>query len=208
MQQINLYLPEYRPNREPLRTHHMLWGLLAFFVLLCLASVLGAMGNTQAAKEMEARRSEVQHLEQQLAQFSRQAPPDQSEQLNLRIRELEDEVQRRRDIARAINAEAPGQQSGFSAQLTSMARVSSEQLSLDIFSLQNGGRFVELGGFARTAEEVPAYLQRLLSEASFQHTGFGVIKLEIPDNASRVRFDIRKAPTPATNSNQRNGGAR
>lgn len=208
MQQINLYLPEYRPNREPLRTHHMLWGLLAFFVLLCLASVLGAMGNTQAAKEMEARRSEVQHLEQQLAQFSRQAPPDQSEQLNLRIRELEDEVQRRRDIARAINAEAPGQQSGFSAQLTSMARVSSEQLSLDIFSLQNGGRFVELGGFARTAEEVPAYLQRLLNEASFQHTGFGVIKLEIPDNASRVRFDIRKAPTPATNSNQRNGGAR
>jgi Tfp pilus assembly protein PilN len=193
MQQINLYLPEFRPNREPLRTHHMLWGALAFFVLLCLASVLGNLRTDKLANEIQAKRAQTQQLEQQLTHLRMQVPPDRSEQLHLRIQELEDELQRRNDIAQAINTEAPGQQNGFSGQLTSLARASSEQLSLAQFSLQSGGRFVELSGVARSAEEVPAYLQRLLGEDSFANTRFGVIRLDTSDNGQLVKFDIRKA---------------
>ncbi len=197
MQQVNLYLPEFRPNREPLRSHHMLWGAVVLLVLLCLYSVYDFRRNSQLRDEISHRNQEILTLEQQLTQLATLVPQDQGDKLRQDIENLEDELQRRREIAQGIGNESQGQTPGFSAQLIALARQSTDNLSLSAFSLQRGGRFVEMQGLARNPEDVPAYLQRLRNDTGFEQTGFGALRVEKSSASGPLSFDVsRQAGEP------------
>ena len=58
MQQINLYIAEFRPNREPLRSLHLLYGALFFILVLGCYSLWSwqqiAAKNEEMIKEQES----------------------------------------------------------------------------------------------------------------------------------------------------------
>jgi type II secretory pathway component PulM len=88
MQQINLYLPEFQPNREPLRSVQMLWGLGLFVVLLMIVSALSANANRERELALEQSRAQLQQLKEQITQLEQQRPRNNLAELDGQIVQL------------------------------------------------------------------------------------------------------------------------
>jgi hypothetical protein len=201
MQQINLYLPEFRPNREPLRTIHMLWAALALMVVLILLSGYSSHRNSLLREQVAAEQAGVQAAQAQLQQLAVQQPPNQRAQLDADIQRLQAERDRRLTILLVIANQDLGNYTGFSAHLQALARQSLETLALTRFSLQNGARYIEFSGQARTANQVPLYLQRLRSEPSFMQTGFGTINVKRGATAGApLSFSVTRAESDTSSA--------
>lgn len=200
MQQINLYLPEFRPNRDPLRSVHMLWGSVVLTVLLIFFSVYSSYHNAQLRQQIAAEQEALQAAQQQLQKLALQQPQNLRAQLDQEVLQLQTERKRRELLLTLISRQDLGNTSGFSAQLQTLARQSLESIALERFSLQQGGSYVELSGTTHSADQVPVYIQRLRSESSFAKVGFGVLRVERPENKTApLRFSFFK-PQPQDNA--------
>lgn len=186
MQQINLYLPEFQPNREPLRSIHMLWGMAVFVVLLIATSVFSAQHNREREQEINQSRLQLEQLKAQVAQLEQQRPISNLAELDAQSLRLTQELNRREQILHVIANKNLGNNSGFSAHLQALGRQSLDTLSLEVFSLLEGGNYLEFAGKARAVDQVPLYLQRLRTEAAFAQTAFGVLLAEPQKDATGV----------------------
>ncbi len=201
MQQINLYLPEFQPNREPLRGIHMLWGLGIFTLLLVLISVFSASANRERAQTLQDSRAQLEQLKTKVAQLEQQRPHDNLAELDEKILQLGQELDRREQIFTIIANKNLGNNIGFSAHLQALGRQSLDTLSLSVFSIQRGGNYVEFAGKAQSADQIPLYIQRLRTEPVFAQTAFGVLNLEPMKNRGGV-FEFSLAKQTAEPANE------
>jgi len=193
MQQINLYLPEFQPNREPLRSIHMLWGLAVFIGLLLLTTYLSAQDNRKFADRLEKSRTHLEQLKSQVAQLDQQRPQSNLAELDAHSLRLTQELSRREQIFEVIANKNIGNNTGFSAHLQALGRQSLDTLSLDAFSLLAGGNYLEFAGKTRSVDQVPLYIQRLRSETVFAHSAFGVLHAQPQkENKSIFEFSLAK----------------
>lgn len=200
MQQINLYLPEFQPNREPLRSMQMLWGLGVFIVLLIIVSMFSASGNRERAQALEESRAQLEQLRMQVLQLEQQRPHNNLAELDAQIVQLTQELDRREQIFSIIVNKNLGNNTGFSAHLQALGRQSLTTLSLSVFSLQRGGNYVEFAGTARAADQIPLYIQRLRGEPVFASSAFGVLNLGPEKNNQGVfAFSLAKQSTELAN---------
>jgi hypothetical protein len=181
MQQINLYLPEFRPNREPLRAIHMLWGALALLILLIGFSVYSNHQHGLLQQQLLAEQKAQETMQAQLKVLSAQKPAQASADLDIKITQL-------------ISSQDLGNDKGFSAQLNALAQASLNTISVQSFSLQRGGKYAELTGLTRSADQIPFYLQRLRKDPSFSEVGFGVLNIERDkEQGGLLKFSLAKA---------------
>lgn len=193
MQQINLYLPEFQPNREPLRSVQMLWGLGLFIVLLMIVSALSVNANRERELALEQSRAQLQQLKEQFAQLEQQRPRNNLAELDAQILALTQELDRRGQIFNIIANKNLGNNAGFSAHLQALGRQSLDTISLSVFSLQQGGNYAEFAGTTRAADQIPLYIQRLRSEAVFTQAAFGVLNIEpVQNNQGLFDFSLAK----------------
>lgn len=192
MQQINLYLPEFQPNREPLRAVQMLWGSGIFILLLGIVSLLSASANRERAEALEASRAQLDQLKITVVQLEQQRPRNNLAELDAQIVQLTLERDRREQILTIIANKNLGNNSGFSAYLQALGRQSLDTISLAVFSLQRGGNYIEFAGQAQSAEQIPLYIQRLRAEPIFARSAFGVLNLAPVKNNQGV-FDFSLA---------------
>lgn len=193
MQQINLYLPEFQPNREPLRSVQMLWGLGLFIVLLMIVSALSVNANRERELALEQSRAQLQQLKEQIAQLEQQRPRNNLAELDGQIVQLTQELDRRGQIFNIIANKNLGNNAGFSAHLRALGRQSLDTISLSVFSLQQGGNYAEFAGTTRAADQIPLYIQRLRSEAVFTQAAFGVLNIEpVQNNQGLFDFSLAK----------------
>jgi Tfp pilus assembly protein PilN len=192
MQQINLYLPEFRPNREPLRSVHMVWGGLALIVLLIVFSVYSAYKNDQLEVQLATEKQAMESLQQEVQKLSAQQASIQPVQLDTVINRLQGEITRRKQILALISNQDFGNTHGFSTQLEGLARQSLESLALESFSLQLGGGYVEMAGKTHQPDQIPLYLQRLRSEQGFANARFGVLNVERNSVGAAWNFQVAK----------------
>lgn len=193
MQQINLYLPEFQPNREPLRSIHMLWGLGIFVAVLIATSYFSAQGNRTRISEIAQRQLQFEQLKLQLAQLEQQRPISNLAELDAQSLQLVQELSRREQIYQVIANKNLGNNSGFSAHLQALGRQSLDTLSLEAFSLLAGGNYLEFAGKASAVDQIPLYVQRLRSEAVFSQSAFGVLNAEPQVDESGVfTFSLAK----------------
>ena len=178
MQQINLYLPEFQPRREPLQALHILARGRRCIGADDIANTLRQLAKQRHRGKLAAQQSELQQLETQAQALRAARPKSQKLKYDRELDRLTKEVSRRERIERLIADQNLGNASGFSAQLEAMARQHITDLSLERFDLKRGGSYVELSGWTRNAETVPLYLQRLRDESSFESVGFGVLSIE------------------------------
>ena len=193
MQQINLYLPEFQPNREPLRSIQMLWGLGVCILLLIIVSVLSANANRERVRALEQSRTQLEQLKAQVTQLEQQRPRNNLAELDAQIVQLTQELDRRGQIFNIIANKNLGNNSGFSAHLQALGRQSLDTVSLSVFSLQQGGNYAEFAGTTRAADQIPLYLQRLRTEPVFAQSAFGVLNLEpVKNNQGLFDFSLAK----------------
>lgn len=205
MQQINLYLPEFHPRREPLSARHMGAAVLAALIIMVLWSLWSASRTGQLESQLEAERAELQSVQAQVQELTARLPARRGDTVEEQVARLRDEVRRREQILRLITRQNLGNAEGFSRQLQTLARQSMEDLALERISLLSGGNYAELSGRVRQPELVPVYLQRLRSEQSFARVGFGVLNVarEPDDRGPGLTFSVRRADRES--SGQRSG---
>lgn len=189
MQQINLYLPEFQPNREPLRSVHMLWGMAVLIIVLAIASILSAKENRSRELALEQSRAQLEQLKTQLIQLEQQRPNVNLADLDAQILRLEKELERRTQIFTIIANKNIGNNTGFSEHLKAMGRQSLNTISLSAFSLEQGGNYTEFLGKTQAADQIPLYIQNLRGESAFSQTAFGVLHIE-PNKTNQAIFDF------------------
>lgn len=177
MQQVNLYLPEFQPKRDPLNLAQVLGILAVGTALVALASFGGAQTNAELEKELQAQRARLAQVTEEVETLRAQAGRNNQTSLEERRAKLRTEVTRRERILQLIERQNLGNAEGFSGQLEALARQSRKDLSLAEFSLKQGGNYVEMRGRVASAQRLPEYLQRLRQEPSFAQVGLGVIDL-------------------------------
>lgn len=206
MQQINLYLPEFRPNREPLRAIHMLWASVVVLVMLLGFSVYSNHQHGQLQAQLLVEQKAQETMQAQLKVLSAQKPAQASADLDVKITQLQKNVQRHQQILAMISNQDLGNDKGFSAQLDALAQASLNTISIESFSLQRGGKYAELTGLTRSADQIPFYLQRLRKDPSFAEVGFGVLNIERDsEQGGLLKFSLAKAKE---NKNASSGGDR
>jgi len=194
MQQINLYLPEFRPNREPLRAIHILGCSLVFLVLLVGFSFYSNHQQVLLQQQLEQEQANKKVLEAQLQLLSAKKPVQVSAELDAKIIQLQNNLQRHQQILSMISHQDLGNDKGFSAQLNALGQASLNTISVESFSLQRGGKYAELYGLTRSADQIPLYIQRLRRDASFADVGFGVLNIERDQQQSGLlKFSLAKA---------------
>ncbi len=205
MQQINLYLPEFHPRREPLNARHMGAAVLAALVVMVLWSLWSASHTDRLESQLDTERGELQSVQAQVQELTARLPARRGDSVEEQVARLRDEVRRREQILRLITRQNLGNAEGFSRQLQTLARQSMEDLALERISLLSGGNYAELSGRVRQPELVPVYLQRLRSEQSFARVGFGVLNVarEPDDRGPGLTFSVQRADRES--SGQRSG---
>lgn len=193
MQQINLYLPEFQPNREPLRTIHMLWAGLVLIILLILFSIYSNHQYKLLEQQLAGEKAAQQNMLTQLQAISAKKPAQTSAQLDAKIAQLQKNLQRHIQILSMISHQDLGNDKGFSAQVSALGQASLNTISIDSFSLQRGGKYAELKGLTRSADQIPLYLQRLRKDPAFAEVGFGVLAIERDTQSGLLKFDLAKA---------------
>ncbi|MFO1388081.1 MSHA biogenesis protein MshI [Cellvibrio sp.] len=193
MQQINLYLPEFRPNREPVRAIHMLWAGLAFIVLLIAFSIYSNHQYKLLEQQLTDEKAAQHNMLAQLQAIAARKPAQTSAQLDAKIAQLQKNLQRHNQILSMISHQDLGNDKGFSAQVGALGQASLNTMSLESFSLQKGGKYAELKGLTRTADQIPLYLQRLRKDPAFSEVGFGVLTMERDIQTGLLKFSLAKA---------------
>jgi hypothetical protein len=196
MQQINLYQAEFQPNREPLRSIHMLWGLGLFVVLLLGVTLFSVGVNRERQQQLVDGQAKLELLKAQVMQLEQQRPKNNLAELDAQVLQLRQELERRNQIFNIIANKNMGNSSGFSAYLQAFGRQSLDTVSLLAFSLQQGGHYAEFAGRTRSADQVPLYVQRLRTETVFADSAFGVLNVAPVQNSQGV-FDFSLAKPSA-----------
>lgn len=201
MQQINLYLPEYRPNREPLRAIHMLWCGLIFLALLIGVSLYTHRQQEVLQQQLAAEQKNQATMQAQLTILNAKPPAQASAELDVKIIQLQKSVQRHQQILSMIANQNLGNDQGFSQQLNALAQASLSTLAIEHFSLLHGGKYAEISGVVRSADQIPLYLQRLRKDSSFTDVGFGVLTItRDPAQAGLLKFSLAKANNDKSSS--------
>jgi Tfp pilus assembly protein PilN len=207
MQQINLYLREFQPSREPLRAIHMAWGALIFLVLLVIWTVFDSHNIKQSEQKLAQEQLELQSLQAQTQALESQRPAQGSLELDGKIADLQKNILRHKKILSMISHQELGNDKGFSMQLKAMGDAALNTLSINSFSLQRGGRYVELAGVARSADQIPLYLQKLRASPSFKDVSFGVLRVERDSQQSGIVNFSLENPKAAATKNSASGVA-
>lgn len=177
MQQINLYLPEFQPNREPLRAVHMLWGALALLLLLLIGTYISNNSNKQLVAQVETQKAQLDQLKKQSEELTRSQPQANMASLDAEVMALRADLERRERLVGIVSNTNLGNSTGFSGHLRAMSHQAIDTIALDAFSLSRGGNYVEFIGKATAGDQIPLYVQRLRSEASFAKVAFGVLHI-------------------------------
>jgi hypothetical protein len=202
MQQINLYHLEFRPSRVILRSQHMLWLSLVFLGILLTYSFFTQYQLSVVEQQVLGEQRAQAELKVQLQRLSDHKPPlEASQQLEGQIVQLQKRLQHHQQILNMIAHQDLGNDLGFSAQVNALGQAALDTIALESFSLWRAGKYAELSGQTRSADQVPLYLQRLREDPSFSQVGFGVLKLAPDPQASGLlKFSLAQAAVAGAGS--------
>lgn len=167
IQQVNLYLPEFRPSREFINAIRVLQlGGFVIFVMAVMwannflkASTLRSdIQSTQS--QLTAQTEITNQLQQNLAR--RASDPALVVELN----EREQGLAESREMLEFLRGSNLGNITGFSEYVKDISRAASEGLWLTQFNFMNGGQSVYLKGIAQQSAMVPEYINRLAAGKS------------------------------------------
>lgn len=193
MQTVNLYLPEFRPKNEPLLSGQIALISVLAIVLLTLVSFWGAYKNSELNAQLAAQGSELATIDADLGVLRASLPKHDTASLERENILLTKGIERRRSLQSLLASQNLGNADGFSAQLEGLARQKLDALALDSFSLLEGGRYLEMSGSLRQADQLPRYLQNLRTEQAFTAARFGVMTID-EEGAERqqMKFELKR----------------
>ncbi len=167
MQQVNLYLPEFRPNREFINAARVLQ--LTGFVVLVMAIMWAnnLLKSSTLRSDIQATQSQLTAqtaITSQLQQSLARRASDPA--LVVELTEREQALAESREMLEFLRGSNLGNITGFSEYVKDVSRAASDGLWLTQFNFNNGGQDVYLKGIAQQSAMVPEFINRLASGKS------------------------------------------
>lgn len=199
MQQVDLYLDEFRPQHTALSWAQMVAVLMVFALLLVFYSGYVMYQEQRLQQQVAVKVAERITLESELDTLRESVPKTVSAELQMAVSATERELANRRAIKVLITQQNLGNTQGFSELMRALARQHLGKVSLTKFQFFNGGRYAELQGWSRTPEDAPFLIQRLRSESSFSKVSLGVLAIErSKDRSDAFWFTLQRPESVAT----------
>jgi hypothetical protein len=180
VQNINLYLPEFRKKKNWLDADKTVLIAGAGILLMLVATAVDYWQVTQLRGELAAKDQEyAQATAATAALLTQYGVQTEDPALLADIRELEDDLQSKQALLQFLEGRELGNAEGFSEYLADLSRHHVQGLSLEHISLTEGGRAVELGGQVLKPELPSIFLQELAKGSAY--SGMQFESLQIAD---------------------------
>jgi Tfp pilus assembly protein PilN len=182
-QQINLYSPIFRKQVKVFSATTMLQGFALIVAVVAVffysISLQSSVLQIRAAESGRQLKSEVERLK---AYGAGDSPAERAKALAERKKALEASLAGHTQVLAVFESGELGQAEGYSEVLRALARISIEGVWLTRIQFAEGGGKLSIAGRATRADLVPAYLERLRSEAALRGQKFS--KLEVTRTAA------------------------
>lgn len=167
VQQINLYLPELRPNRDWLTAPRLAKTTIVVLLLMALLSGWNYWQQAALQEELALAQAELDTLTQRTQQIERDAASRTSNQALLRdIEAREIGLTQSRELLEFLRNTALGHSSGYSEYVKDLSRASFDGIWLTEFRISGGSDNVFLRGSALQTAMIPDYVGRLSNSQS------------------------------------------
>lgn len=202
-QQINLYQPIFRKQRQIFSAATLLQGLGIVAAALLAIYAYGLVQVRGVESEVVQLEGRERALTTQLARID----PTQSQHRRV---EVEEELKRlnatlleQQRLIQVLRDQPLGNTAGFSGYLAALGRQRTPELWLTQFAINGGTGALELAGRSTRPELVPEYLQRLGREPALSGQRFDELAIERDASTGEAVFSATSeaaAPTPAQRS--------
>lgn len=178
MQQVNLYLTEFRPKQDWLTFNLSVAYVAVFLVGMLAYQLIVWRAERHWSERVAVAESEAQTLTQQVEKLKSKPDSQSREAYQQKVNELRATIANREAIAQVIGGQAFGNREGFSQYLHAISTNWLQGIALNEFGLAHGGQYVTLTGETSHAELVPLFIGRLREHEAFSDASFGLLSLE------------------------------
>lgn len=177
MQQVNLYLKEFRPKFDLFAARNLilLAGVYIFGLTMWSVSSYGSVNRLQ--KEGETIIAEIKAEETKLARLKGFGKPGDKSQMEETVAQMRSAIDNRIYIKQLIGNNSFGNDQGFSKVLTALSKASVKDLNLNEFGLSNGGRELFLQGKTVRIDAVPEYIKTFQQDPAMANVSLGILRL-------------------------------
>lgn len=191
-QQINLYLPEFRKEKDLLSFANMVAAVIALVIILALVSGARYYGSYQLGQAIAEKQRLLQEARERTNELADSfGSQNEDSQLANEVRQLEENLQGKRTLLNFLDGRDIGNVDGFSEYLADLSRFHIDGLRLTRINLRGGGQNVFLSGEVARAENVPLYLQNLRNGASYNGKNFETLRISSSDSADNLNISMR-----------------
>lgn len=192
-QQINLYQPIFRRQRKIFSAVTIMQAAGLFVVGLLAIYGFARWQVASLESQVESLEAQRDAAMTQLQTLTGTPQVARSRLLDRQLTSLEQETAQKQRLLAALETRRFGNDAGFSAHLSALARQRVNGLWLTRITLSESA--VELAGRTEAGELVPRYLSRLGQETAFAGTDFARIELSRDDErAASVAFTVSTTP--------------
>lgn len=188
MQQINLYLPEFRPRREWITAKNSAIALGLLLLTLTGVSVSSLINESAFAAEVASLKAQNDQLQAELNTLKSKPDGQEKKQLEQQIQTARAALSNRQRLAQVLEGESLGNTQGFSAQMLALSETVPAKLSVSQFSFAKGGRLLTMRGQSVAPDTVAAYLAGLRGHTAFAGAQFG--QLQVAAEGGLFRFAV------------------
>lgn len=179
MQNVNLYLPEFRQKKYWLDAEKTVFIAAAGIVLMVVTSGVEFWQLMQLRGDLAKQEQEYQQAvaatNQLLASYGEQT---EDPALLADIQKLEEDLQSKEALLQYLEGRELGNAEGFSEYLADLSRHHVKGLSVNYVSLTKGGQSVELEGEVLTPDLAPIYLDELAKGSAYAGMNFERLQIE------------------------------
>ena len=184
-QQINLYLPELRPNRELVTAVRLVRATAVVVGVMLLLSAFNYWQRSGLQQELAVVQAELAAQTERTEQIERDAAGRSSNQALLRdIETREARLAQSQELLEFLRTTTLGNSTGYSEYVKDLSRASFDGIWLTEFRISGGSDSVFLRGNALQTAMVPDYVGRLSgSQSSLQGRLFNRLqsnRVEVP----------------------------
>lgn len=189
-QQINLYQPIFRKQRQIFSARTMLRGAGLFVLALLGISVYGVWQVAGVEAEVVQLEGREKAFTAQLGRIDPALSADRRAEVDDELRQLDARLVAQQRLIDVLREQPLGTTRGFSAYLAALGRQHTSELWLTDFAISGGAGALDLGGRSLRAELVPEYLQRLGHEEAMTGQRFDRLEIERDEQGREVTFRV------------------
>lgn len=187
-QQVNLYQPIFRRQRQIFSAGALLQGLGIFAAALVGVYAYGLAQVTGLEAEVAKLEGRERALTTQLARIDPRLGEGRRAEMAEELRRLDETAVAQQRLVEVLRKEPLGSAQGFSEHLAALGRQRTPELWLTRFAINGATGAIELAGRSTRPELVPEYLQRLGSEPALAGKRFDRFEIARDETTHEATF--------------------